>query len=511
MGMSATQARYLSLVAQQSNLEYQGQQINQERSILSQQVSELYNSLLALEVPTPPSTSDFQTVQYTGKNGSTKYTFSATDVKPGKDGGYSVSLGYTDYGNSLKRNNGYVVTSQGYEEVAGIKFSSADGTAGVATEKVSARIVTSSDDETAPAEFYIMQSEKPTSGTYFVIDEDYKGENGEFALVEGGKGYVENEGQSDCKYYVYCNNPAKWNPATCVALTDKQDIEIDHNQEAKIKISLNDLENLYIMDKDGKLRKAEGATDYIINSDSTVTLQPLSAGESFFKVGAGTDKGQRGTNDGYKIAGRAAMSLKDYESYFNESTMSTYNGYLEAIKNSGLKDSQGNAYGPEHFMVYLDPDGTPHFALESDVKDNESCVTYDFLANGEYTARESFDNAKLTFDPSSGRITSMDIPIEDPNTGEITGWSTIQLEASTVTDELAYQDAYADYEYEQYQYDKRQQEINVKTEKIQQQDRNLELRLQRLDTQRQQITTEIEALEKVLGDNIESSYKTFSG
>ena len=50
MGMSATQARYLSLVAQQSNLEYQGQQINQERSVLAQQVSDLYNSLLNLQV-----------------------------------------------------------------------------------------------------------------------------------------------------------------------------------------------------------------------------------------------------------------------------------------------------------------------------------------------------------------------------------------------------------------------------------------------------------------------------
>ena len=42
-------------------------------------------------------------------------------------------------------------------------------------------------------------------------------------------------------------------------------------------------------------------------------------------------------------------------------------------------------------------------------------------------------------------------------------------------------------------------------------DRNLELKLQRLDTQRTQITTEIDALEKVLNDNIEKSYKTFSG
>ena len=58
---------------------------------------------------------------------------------------------------------------------------------------------------------------------------------------------------------------------------------------------------------------------------------------------------------------------------------------------------------------------------------------------------------------------------------------------------------------------KKQQEINAKTEIIQQEDRNLELKLQRLDNERTQITTEIEAVDKVINDNIEGSYKTFSG
>ena len=58
MGMAASQARYLSLFARKSNLEYQAQQINQERSVLSQQCTAMYNSLLAMSVPTPPSTSE---------------------------------------------------------------------------------------------------------------------------------------------------------------------------------------------------------------------------------------------------------------------------------------------------------------------------------------------------------------------------------------------------------------------------------------------------------------------
>ena len=111
MGMAATQARYLSLVAQQSNLENQGQQINQERSILSQQVSELYNTLLALEVPTPPATTDYQAVQYSGNIGATQYVFDAANVKPGKDNTYIVTLGYTSH------EGGVIVFSSGSSNI----------------------------------------------------------------------------------------------------------------------------------------------------------------------------------------------------------------------------------------------------------------------------------------------------------------------------------------------------------------------------------------------------------
>ncbi len=117
MGMSASQARLLSLQARQSNLEYQGQQINQERTILSQQATSLYNSLLEMQVPTPPSTSDYTTIEYSGTAGTVNYTFSANDVKPGSNGLYNVTLGYTDYGHSLTQNNGYKTTAQGSETI----------------------------------------------------------------------------------------------------------------------------------------------------------------------------------------------------------------------------------------------------------------------------------------------------------------------------------------------------------------------------------------------------------
>ena len=59
MGMAASQARYLALTARKTNTEYEGQQINQARTVLSNQSANLFNQMLGLKVPVPPSTSDF--------------------------------------------------------------------------------------------------------------------------------------------------------------------------------------------------------------------------------------------------------------------------------------------------------------------------------------------------------------------------------------------------------------------------------------------------------------------
>ena len=64
MGMSASQMRYCLIAGRKSDVEYQGQQINQQRTTLAT-VSSSYNSqLLNMTVPTPPSTSDYTQTNY---------------------------------------------------------------------------------------------------------------------------------------------------------------------------------------------------------------------------------------------------------------------------------------------------------------------------------------------------------------------------------------------------------------------------------------------------------------
>jgi len=83
------------------------------------------------------------------------------------------------------------------------------------------------------------------------------------------------------------------------------------------------------------------------------------------------------------------------------------------------------------------------------------------------------------------------------------------LNAETVTDDVAYNDAMNQYYYKQAQYQKTIADINAKTSIIQQEDRTLELRLEQLDTERNTLSTEMEAVQKVLSENIDRTYKTF--
>ena len=412
MGMAASQARLLSLQARQSNLEYQGQQINQERSILSQQCTALYNSLLAMQVPTPPSTSDFTTIQYTGTDGATEFTIGA--VKPYKDDKYIVEMQTAATGDSLQQIHGsYQVTPPANRTVNCVSVDP--------------------------------QNESPISST----------EIGNYYVLESG-----------------AVRPAMLSDFVVEEGVDGQETKyrFDENKTYYRKPTSND-------------------------SEENIVTQ----------ANANADRYLIGDNEAYTIEeAKQQPWASNYE----------WDRYITAIKNS-YGDSI-TAIGPEDFYVFrtTNPDtGVEElrFALITDVEstDNYTAISK-YSENGKFTKSEEKKDCMLQFD-TQGRITKISIPSSFDKDNNAVAWRELDLVAETITDNAAYQDAYNKYEYAQYEYDKKQQEINAKTEIIQQEDRNLELKLQRLDNERTQITTEIEAVEKVVGDNIESTYKTFSG
>lgn len=337
MGMAASQARYLSLTARKNNIEYQGQQINQERTVLSQQCTALYNSLLTIDVPTPPSTSDYTKIEYKGTQGAT--TFTVGNIKPSGEK-YIVELKTVKTGNSLQSDYG--------------------------TRKV----------------------ERDAAGNVLTI---------------GG-------------FQAY-------------------------------------------------------------KFDSSLDTDP-----AFAKYNLGS--------------------------------------YRDAIANT-FADKE-----PEDFYVYIDTSGTTDelkFALLVDTESLDGFTeTFSYIPNGTFNVSEQKEDCDLEFD-TAGRIKTISIPIYqydsagnidvDPVTNEriILGYQKLDVEATKVTDEAAYNDAMAEYEFAQYEYDRKQQEINAKTEVIQKDDKNLELKLTRLDNERKAVDTELDAVKKVIEDNIDKSFKTFNG
>ena len=96
MGMAASQARYLGLTARKTNVEYEGQQVNQERTALANQSAGLFNQMLSLNVPTPPSANDYTKTEYVFTDNSTSQEYTIDSIyrnpTPDENGDYHYTI-----------------------------------------------------------------------------------------------------------------------------------------------------------------------------------------------------------------------------------------------------------------------------------------------------------------------------------------------------------------------------------------------------------------------------------
>ena len=169
---------------------------------------------------------------------------------------------------------------------------------------------------------------------------------------------------------------------------------------------------------------------------------------------------------------------------------STYSGGIYSFTMNGVT----------YYTTYYDLIDTANSGEGINHIDNQQKLPY-YNATYVSTNIEKTDKALLETD-SNGRFVSVRI-----------GDDTVKytLNSETITDDAAYQDAMNQYYYENAQYDKTVQDINAKTSLIQQEDQQLELRLKQLDTEQNALSTEIDAVSKVVKDNVEKSFKTFGG
>lgn len=186
----------------------------------------------------------------------------------------------------------------------------------------------------------------------------------------------------------------------------------------------------------------------------------------------------------------ADSSISDYLSFDADGNL-VYNG--EGIYTF---DMQGKTYFTTEKDLYNSMQTQNDYEKPIDVQ--EKLAYY----NATYVQKkiEETNHALLETD-GNGRFTS--VKFDDDSV-------VYSLNVESVTDEDAYQDAMNEYNYKIQEYEKTIADINARTSIIQQEDRTLELRLKQLDTEQNALATEMDAVKKVIQDNVESTFKTFS-
>ena len=435
MGLSASQARLLSLTARQSNLEFEGQQINQQRTNLSNQSANYYNSLLTMTVPTPPSTDDYTTIKYSFVIGGNDATIAQVLPQDNK-GNYLVEYTTTLASIGVQENTAYKITA------------SANASS---TKTGKAELVNN------PNEAY------NTDLQYYVQTFREDDEHGEYtALTKNSERYSDDRvAAGDVTFY------------------DKYGNQVDKTAA---------LDKGKLKDEYTALVKKE--SDEIGYSTVSVQLADRASYQSALDRGEKVTKFQENTSDNTY----GSDNVVTY-SASNDTTFSTVGSeYKEAFINAGLDINE--------YYQYKSSTGI-RFAKKEDVEKSANnstlSITTFAVASMNKTQKTQLSGVQIEFD-TTGRISSMT---------DAEG-NTYTMTASTETDDNAYEDAYNQYTYDQYVYDQKQNEINAHIEILQAQDKNLELRLSQLNTEHSAIQTEMDAVNKVISKNIETSFKTFN-
>lgn len=546
MGMAASQARLLQLSARMSNCEYEGQQINQQRTILANESANLFNQMLVMQVPTVPSSSDYTTVQYTFTDGT--YTQVLEDYyqigSPDSEYNYVVTHSYEveRYTGSMKKLSDPQVQ---FTSMTGILTPESYDTYQKAIYQSYARY---------QEEMKIYQ-DKFQDAEDLLVDVD-------MAQV-GLQGHLDKAVMSEVKFdavdeiYSVVDKAGVEHPLTSV--TPAKDA--DGN--------LLDSDPLAVIIKSGALKDGDTYFSYEDPADGTTKYLSGTQVENFYKGAAKglnaysadlTDTDTLDALDGYNTAvatyeaaaleatnyydNEVASAYNEYTSLidtYNESTQPNYIGNCELteipigqmeedqltelqqviydLAKEGIASNLPNCfdangdykggiftfqmYGERYYTTYDDL-YTSYMSVDHDADSNngidrQSSMPY-YSATYVKTNISKTEKALLETD-STGRF--MSIRLEDDSVK-------YTLNAETITDEDAYTDAMNQYYYQTAEYQKAVADVNAKTSIIQQEDRTLELRLEQLDTERNTLSTEMEAVQKVLSENIERTYKTFS-
>ena len=379
MGMAASQARFLGLTARKTNTEYEGQQINQQRTMLSNQSANYYNELLGMSVPTPPSVEDYTKTVYTFTDGALSNTVNSIIAQPG-------------------------------------------------------------------GKFLISYTRRWTN---------------DHAVVSGSSSIITRAGEEG--NYVYSVGSKTLRPlGAAISFSDDNGNQVYYTK--------NDDGTYSWTDVNGTPVTPTGTP--VVNSDDEY-LQSLTA----------------------KQIANLNKEEQQYISLLDEKYGESKEGWQVLYR----LDTTSETWVPS---FYKKEDLTKESTLYSSTGSSQSFIPSYTVGTQTETDEVKGATAMLEQD-SSGRY--INITLFDENGESVT----YALTTNTTTDQAAYNDAMNQYEYNKAEYDKAIENINSKIEIIQAEDRNLELRLKQLDTEQDAIQNEMDAVQKVIEKNTESTFKTF--
>ena len=514
MGMAASQARYLALTARKSNTEYEGQQINQARTALANQSANLFNRLLGLEVPIAPKTTDYTEIQYSYSDGNNDSVIEEWTqlASPNPNANYLVKHYYyiDKYTGGMKQlkdpqvkfnTNGSIITTNSCLEGALNNLTTA-----------------TNDYNTAQQTRVNLENEQQNRNSYSVSI------NIKTASVNNNTYTITDTNNNTEVYTNYASaTPAEKNIADNIIVILKnagaieQGYDINNvyiNSAGEIALK-SDLEKLYgVLPNNNTFQLPKYETNYVNNENTRISTalgaaRIDEAGKLSLKTIA------ENNYNSLKLPthiGNCELTLVDPNNTDDMTQIKQIVKDMEAEDiNTNIRtcfDSQGNytggiytfqMNGEQYFTTYEELYASYDSNTGPNDIDGQIPLTY---YNTSYikTKVEQTNNALLETD-ANGRFKSVKFDNDS---------IVYQLNTETVTDDAAYQDAMNEYNYKREVYEKKIADINARTSIIQEEDRTLELRLKQLDTEQKALTTEMEAVKKIIKDNIDKTFKTFS-
>ena len=517
MGMAASQARYLALTARKTNTEYEGQQINQARTALANQSANLFNRLLDLEVPVAPKTTDYTELQYSYTDGENEAVLEEWTqlASPNPNENYTVKY-YSNINKftgamkhlqdpqvQLKAGSGTIMTTNSGYQSAVSALNTAEENLNTANNDLASTISASENilNYTTSTQS-ITSATDNNDGTYTVI---ISGTPFKFKVYSQCSSSIRSQADS-----VY-NNLSSMN---AIDSTFNKSTQMYMNSSGDIVLK-SDLEKLF-----GVL---PGNTSFKLPVYNDTNVSSI---KGTFTTSIATDTLTQATE---QAAYTSALS------YFNSLQLPEYIGNCELTPfdptnpedlvevkqvitdlnaqniNNDLKNCFNASGNYEGGIFTFEMNGEKYFVTYEDLMKSYNSHTGPNDIDGQiklpyYHAKyvktrvEKVENALLETD-SNGRFKTVRFANDS---------ITYALNTETVTDEAAYQDAMNEYNYKREVYEKTIADINAKTSIIQQEDRTLELRLKQLDTEHNALATEMDAVKKVIKDNIDKTFKTFS-